>query len=154
MSDDSLRKILAQNIKLRRKELHMTQARLAEYADISEPYINDLERCQSWVSDKVLLNIAEALHTEAHVLLTPHDSNNDSQPQHIIEEQTYNVIHDTKKDLYKKIDSSIELAIRQVTAMYSGRDLPQQENEKYESTEKASDQKPLQKKTRGRKKKQ
>ena len=43
MNQDDVRKILAQNIKQRRKELGITQAKLAEIADLSEPYMNDIE---------------------------------------------------------------------------------------------------------------
>ena len=42
-TDLSLRKILSNNIRKKRKELHLTQERLAENADISLPYLSDIE---------------------------------------------------------------------------------------------------------------
>lgn len=59
-----LRKILSQNIKKTRGILHISQAKLAEYADISLSYLTDIERCRTWVSDKTLQNLAKALNRE------------------------------------------------------------------------------------------
>ena len=51
--------------------LHISQAKLAEFADISLPYLTDIERCKTWVSDKTLQNLAKALNKEAWELLSP-----------------------------------------------------------------------------------
>jgi transcriptional regulator with XRE-family HTH domain len=66
-----LRKILSQNIRNARAALHITQAKLAVHADISVPYMVDIEQCKTWVSDKTLAHIAEALNMEAYELLIP-----------------------------------------------------------------------------------
>jgi transcriptional regulator with XRE-family HTH domain len=66
-----LRAILSQNIKNARESLHITQEKLAEYANLSLSSIVDIERRRTWVSDKTLLNIARALNMEAYQLLTP-----------------------------------------------------------------------------------
>ena len=66
-----LRKILSQNIKNARAKLHITQAKLAVYADISVSYMVDIELCRTWVSDKTLSSIAKALNMEAYELLIP-----------------------------------------------------------------------------------
>jgi transcriptional regulator with XRE-family HTH domain len=68
-----LRKILSKNIRTARENLHITQARLAEYAGISLPYLLDIEYCKTWVSDKTLTNIARALNVEAYELLINRD---------------------------------------------------------------------------------
>ena len=68
-ADLSLRKILSQNIRIFRKNLHLTQERLAENADISLPYLSDIEHCKTWVSDKKLLKISKALNTTPSELL-------------------------------------------------------------------------------------
>ena len=59
--DLSLRQILSQNIRKFRKDLHLTQERLAENADISLPYLSDIEHCKTWVSDKTLIKLARRL---------------------------------------------------------------------------------------------
>ena len=51
--------------------MHITQARLAERAGISTSHIVDIEQCKTWVSDKSLANIAQALSMEAYELLLP-----------------------------------------------------------------------------------
>ncbi|MDR1399620.1 MAG: helix-turn-helix domain-containing protein [Treponema sp.] len=66
-----LREILAENIKKQRRILGLTQEKLAETADISSNMINDIEGCRTWVSDKTILKLAEALHVEVYQLLVP-----------------------------------------------------------------------------------
>ena len=70
-SSQDLRKILAQNIKTIRSTLHISQAKLAEHANISLSYLVDIERCRTWVSDKTLKNLARTLNREAWELLSP-----------------------------------------------------------------------------------
>ena len=66
-----LRKILSLNIKTIRGTLHISQAKLAEYADISLSYLTDIERCRTWVSDKTLQGLAKALNRKSWELLFP-----------------------------------------------------------------------------------
>ena len=66
-----LRKILSQNIRNARNLLQISQAKLAESAGLSVPYVADIEYCKTWVSDKTLRNIANALNLEAYKLLMP-----------------------------------------------------------------------------------
>jgi len=70
-SSQDLRQILAQNIRTIRRSLHISQAKLAEHADISLSYLNNIERCETWVSDKTLKNLARTLNKEAWELLSP-----------------------------------------------------------------------------------
>jgi len=75
-SSQDLRKILAQNIKAIRSRLHISQAKLAEHANISLPYLTDIERCRTWVSDKTLKSLAKTLNREAWELLSPSTAGN------------------------------------------------------------------------------
>jgi transcriptional regulator with XRE-family HTH domain len=68
---EDLREILSQNIKTIRNTLHISQAKLAEYANISLSYLVDIERCRTWVSHKTLQSLAMALNREAWELLLP-----------------------------------------------------------------------------------
>ena len=75
MEQEELRKILAANIKLKRKLYGLTQEKLAEVSELSPQTINDIEGCRSWVSDKSLIRIAKSLHTTpAELLLEERDS--------------------------------------------------------------------------------
>jgi transcriptional regulator with XRE-family HTH domain len=66
-----LRLILSRNIRAARGDLHLSQAKLAEYSGISLPYLIDIEHCKTWVSDKTLKNIALALNMEVYQLFIP-----------------------------------------------------------------------------------
>lgn len=97
--DLSLRQILSQNIRKFRKDLHLTQERLAENADISLPYLSDIEHCKTWVSDKTLIKLANALKK------TPSDLLNEKK---VVDEtskdiQIADLIYIQKKKLSKAI---------------------------------------------------
>jgi len=78
-----LRTILAENINSARKNLRITRVKLAEYAGISVPYLADIERRRTWVSDKTLQNLAHALNVEPWELLcsAPEDRKNKGRGQ-------------------------------------------------------------------------
>jgi transcriptional regulator with XRE-family HTH domain len=67
----ALRKLLAANIKERRRKLAISQEKLAELADVSVQTVNFIEGCRTWVSDKTLAKLAGALRIEAYRLLLP-----------------------------------------------------------------------------------
>ena len=97
--DLSLRQILSQNIRKFRKDLHLTQERLAENADISLPYLSDIEHCKTWVSDKTLIKLANTKKK------TPSDLLNEKK---VVEEtskdiQIADLIYIQKKKLSKAI---------------------------------------------------
>ncbi|MBQ9238068.1 MAG: helix-turn-helix transcriptional regulator [Treponema sp.] len=138
MNTDTLRSILAHNIKRRRKELHLTQVKLAEYAGISEPYMNDIERCQTWVSDKTLTNLARALHIEVYKLLIPHKESRTESGEADISGRAYTLMSAKKKDLHKYIDQTFELAIREIIPLYSssqGNGIPHADSAEDQSTD-------------------
>lgn len=108
MDQDSVRKILATNIKLRRKELGITQAKLAELADISEPYMNDIERCQTWISDKTLGKLAYALNLEIHELFVEDKEIKETK------DNSYILFQKHKQDIQKYIDKSLDILMRDI----------------------------------------
>ena len=64
-----IRTVLAQNLKTARKNLRITRVKLAEHAGISAPYLADIERRRTWVSDKTLQSLAQALNVEPWELI-------------------------------------------------------------------------------------
>ena len=54
---------IGKRIAKRRKELHLTQARVAEAAEISEKYMSNIERAASIPSTEVVMRLAIALET-------------------------------------------------------------------------------------------
>ncbi len=68
-----VRNIVSQNIRRIRKEQNMTQAQLAEYTDLSNTYIANIECGKTWISDTTLEKIAAALNTEFYLFFVPVD---------------------------------------------------------------------------------
>ena len=62
-------KIIGNNIKRRRKELKMTQAQLAERAQVSDVHISHIETAKVAMSLESLLAICEALETTPNDIL-------------------------------------------------------------------------------------
>jgi transcriptional regulator with XRE-family HTH domain len=73
-----LRTLLSANIKARRKALGISQEKLAELVNVSTKTITDIECCRSWVGDRTMARLAEALGVEPFQLFVPHDSREDS----------------------------------------------------------------------------
>lgn len=73
MSDSKtgLREILAKNLKKHRKILGFSQEKLAEMANLSWQTINSIECQRTWVSDKTLEGLADALKIDTFQLLLP-----------------------------------------------------------------------------------
>jgi DNA-binding XRE family transcriptional regulator len=70
----ALRRILAVNLKEHRKTLGLSQEKLAEMADISWQTVNSIECHRTWVSDKTLESLADALKINSFQLLLPIES--------------------------------------------------------------------------------
>jgi transcriptional regulator with XRE-family HTH domain len=66
-----LRLILAANLKEQRKMLGLSQEKLAEMAGLSWQTVNSIECHRTWVSDKTLESLADALKIETFQLLLP-----------------------------------------------------------------------------------
>jgi len=71
-----LRQILAENLKEHRKTLGLSQEKLAEMAGLSWQTVNSIECHRTWVSDKTLENLADALKIESFQLLLPVEETN------------------------------------------------------------------------------
>ncbi len=106
-----MRKVLSQNIKKRRKELGMTQAKLAELAEISEPYMNDIERCQTWVSDKTLAKLAWALNFDLHELFV---QDNELSEKSSEKKDSYILFQQHKQEMHDFVEKSFETLFRDV----------------------------------------
>jgi transcriptional regulator with XRE-family HTH domain len=105
-----LRTILSENIRKNRASLHISQAKLAEYAGISVSHMLDIEYCKTWVSEKTLSQIAQALNMEAYELLIPENdvkkekSGGKNRPL----QQTAELIKVKRKLLRKKVDETMD----------------------------------------------
>jgi transcriptional regulator with XRE-family HTH domain len=68
MGGQEIREILAQNIKSFRNHRQWSQADLAYEADISIPFLSDIERGNKWPYPDTLSKLAKALNVEVHEL--------------------------------------------------------------------------------------
>ena len=66
---DEIKKLFAKNLKRLRENKKMSQQILAERADISTNYINDLEHANKWPSAKTLAGLEKALSVESYQFL-------------------------------------------------------------------------------------
>ena len=66
---NQLRKVLARNVRSRRKELALSQEELAFEAEIDRTYVSQIERSTINPSLMVLYKVARALKTEVPILL-------------------------------------------------------------------------------------
>lgn len=73
-----LRTLLSANIKARRKALGISQEKLAELVNVSTKTITDIECCRSWVGDRTMSKLAEALGVEPFQLFVPGESRENS----------------------------------------------------------------------------
>jgi len=117
-----LRKILSQNIKTIRGALRISQAKLAEHADISLSYLTDIERCRTWVSDKTLQSLAKTLNRKPWELLSPDAekggsaAGRDSLRAHRDEVQRMaNLVASKREILCRAINQSMEDLVMEIT---------------------------------------
>lgn len=75
-SVDTLRQILAKNIRAFRRDRGLSQEELADQCGYHRTYIGSVERCERNVSLSTLESLAVALNTTVQALLTDIDENN------------------------------------------------------------------------------
>ncbi|MBQ2548805.1 MAG: helix-turn-helix transcriptional regulator [Treponema sp.] len=108
---EELRRILSNNIRTFRKDLHLTQEQLAENADISLSYLADIEHCKTWISDKTLMKLAKALHRQPFELLVESLKNEEKTNLHAISD----IIYNEKKELLKTVSEICDRTIQKIT---------------------------------------
>lgn len=112
-NSDELRKTLANNIRLYRKDLHLTQEQLAENADISLSYLADLEHCKTWISDKTLLKLAKALHKKPFELLREDKTINKENSKTDIQKIS-DILYSEKLELVKTVSEICDKTIQNI----------------------------------------
>lgn len=106
----NIKQIVAYNLKRIRKERGLTQAELAELADISNTYIANIECGRTWISDKTLERFTAALAIEPQELFAL--ENNTSQ----------NTINEKRKSIFsamlKRKKSNLEKDLKKLVDGY------------------------------------
>jgi transcriptional regulator with XRE-family HTH domain len=99
-----LREFLSANIKARRKELHISQEKLAELADISVQMVKAIEGCRNWVSDTMLGKLARALNVSSFQLLVPLNSSEILEDTALISGILTNLRQNIRDDIDSRFD--------------------------------------------------
>jgi transcriptional regulator with XRE-family HTH domain len=108
-----IRTVLSQNLKNARKNLRITRIKLAECAGISVPYLADIERRRTWVSDKTLQSLANALNIEPWELLcdtleNKKEKNRGSGGEKENRKQIADLVSNKKEILRKTVENVME----------------------------------------------
>lgn len=69
MNKDTILTKIAENIRLARLKKHYTQEQLAEMANITQKYLNLIEKKKANPSIVIIVNLCEALNIELNSLL-------------------------------------------------------------------------------------
>jgi transcriptional regulator with XRE-family HTH domain len=103
-----LRKVLSANIKARRKKLGISQEKLAEMADLSVQMVNTIEGHQTWVSDKTLIALSNALGIEVFQLFTPAAEGQKKSRRSLPPQWLLKLRQEIKKDINADVDMHFE----------------------------------------------
>jgi transcriptional regulator with XRE-family HTH domain len=112
MTGTDLRQILSKNIKLLRKQRSLSQIELAEKADISIPFLSNIERGNKWPHPDTLTKLAEALGVEVYALFII-----DRSPKEELEQLRQEIIQDIKNNYDDKLEKSFVFNIENVVKM-------------------------------------
>jgi len=114
MTGADLRQVLSKNIKSLRGQRSLSQIELAEKANISIPFLSNIERANKWPHPDTLVKIAQALDVDVAILfmdktpLLPYDA------QQILAQYR----KDISVSLYKKISEAIDNSLETINAHY------------------------------------
>lgn len=71
MTEHEIRILFGQNVKFFRKEKNISQMQLAEKADLTFNFINDIENGKKWVSPNTLSKLSAALDVQPYHFFLP-----------------------------------------------------------------------------------
>jgi len=99
----SIREIVAKNMRENRQRLRMTQAELAEKADISTNFVAMIELKHKFPSPEILDRIAAALDVETPVLFAAPESN-----EATVEKLRRAILGDLDRAIENAVDKAID----------------------------------------------
>jgi transcriptional regulator with XRE-family HTH domain len=114
MTGADLRHTLSTNIKLLRSQRSLSQIELAEKADISIPFLSNIERQNKWPHPDTLVKLAKALDVEVYILFldkTP------SVPANV-QDTLVKFKKDMSVSLHKTITTAIDCSLETIGSHY------------------------------------
>jgi transcriptional regulator with XRE-family HTH domain len=104
IKNEDLRESLSANIKARRAAMNISQEKLAELADVSIQMIKGIEGRRTWVSDAMLVKLAQALGVKAFQLLVPAGDTGTPDDDVLIS----GILHNLRQNIRDDIDSCFD----------------------------------------------
>ena len=86
----------------------ISQEKLAEMADLSVQMVNTIEGNQTWVSDKTLIALSNALGIEVFQLFTPATEDQKKSRRSLPSQWLQKLRQDMKKDINANVDMHFE----------------------------------------------
>jgi len=99
-----VKELLAFNIKMLRKKKGFSQEKLAEAVNLSAQSISDIEGCRTWVSDKTLEKLAQALNVDIFELFMPSDKDDENTPDVLLYKRLMKLRSVMKDDIDKRLE--------------------------------------------------
>jgi transcriptional regulator with XRE-family HTH domain len=81
ISGEDIRFLLSKNLKRFRSRKKLSQLALANQADLTHNFINEIENCQKWISPETLAKLSEVLEVKPYQFFLPEglQSNQESE---------------------------------------------------------------------------
>jgi transcriptional regulator with XRE-family HTH domain len=114
MTGSDLRRILSKNLKLLRSQRSLSQMELAEKANISIPFLSNIERSNKWPYPDTLVKLAEALGVDVHTLFL---ENSPSKPD-FVQDILSQFKNDMSVSLHKTVSAAIDNSLETISAHY------------------------------------
>ena len=114
MTGVDLRHILGKNLKSLRNQRSLSQLELSEKADISLPFLSNIERSNKWPYPDTLVKLAKALEVEVYVLFQEKPPPKPDSVQKTLSQFK----KDMEVSLHKRISTAIDDSLEAITAHY------------------------------------
>jgi transcriptional regulator with XRE-family HTH domain len=108
MTGADLRHTLSKNIKMLRSQRSLSQIELAEKADISIPFLSNIERKNKWPHPDTLVKLAKALDVEVYILFLDKPPPISAKLQDTLVKFKNDMAVSLHKTITTAIDSSLE----------------------------------------------
>ena len=109
MTGADLRQILSRNIKSLRSQRSLSQIELAEKADISIPFLSNIERSNKWPHPETLAKLAKALDVEVYVLFQEKMPPKPANVRNALAQYKKDVLVSLHKTVSSAINNSMEI---------------------------------------------
>jgi len=118
MKEADLRQILSKNIKSFRGQRSLSQSELAEKADISIPFLSNIERGKKWPHPETLVKLADALDVEVFMLF---QEKKPALPVNV-RDTLAKYRKDLSGSLHKTVAATIESTLEVISSHYIDKD--------------------------------